>query len=76
MVLVEESPKPRRRYQLEPGELSIAEKFRLAFQERNERKAVKAEKNRKQAYRRFLRDNPSQLMIKLAESGVPLTKRR
>ena len=68
--------KPKRRYQLLPGELSIAEKFKLAFQEKSERKALKAEKNRKQAYRRYLRDHPTQRMIQLAESGVPLSKRK
>ena len=72
----EADAKPKRRYQLLPGELSIAEKFRLAFKEQSERKILKAQRNRKQAYRRYLRDNPTERMIQLAESGVPLARRK
>jgi hypothetical protein len=61
---------------LRPGELSIAERFRLAYQSRDERQALKAERNRKQAWRRYIRNNPSEQLIMMAESGVPMAGMR
>lgn len=61
---------------LRPGELSIAERFRLAYKSRDERQALKAERNRKQAWRRYIRNNPSEQLIRMAESGVPMVGMR
>ena len=72
----EEDSPARVRSRLRTGELSISERFRLAYQARTERKALKAERNRKQAWRRYVRSNPSEQLIRMAENGVPLFNRR
>ena len=74
-LLVAGAPPESARSPLAPGGLSIADRFRLAYQERSERQALKAERNRKQAFRRYVRQNPSVQLIWMAESGVPLAGR-
>lgn len=59
---------------LEPAAApSIADRFKAAYDERALRKAVKAERNRRQAYARSLRASGSVARaIALAEAGVKL----
>ena len=53
----------------------MAERFKAAFDDRAQRKALKAERNRKQAWARALRASGSAARaIALAEAGVRLHK--
>ena len=52
---------------------SMADRFKAAYEERAQRKAVKAERNRRQAWARALRASGSVARaIALAEAGVKL----
>lgn len=55
--------------------IPMAEKFRLAYEDRDARIAKAVERNRRRAARRaILRASPAEMAIRLAECGVPLVK--
>lgn len=52
--------------------LHISERFKQAYEAMYERQAIKKKRNRDQAWRRYIRSNPSEQLIRMAENGVPL----